>query len=208
MADGWTGLDLGKIRTQLNNFDEIMSDAISDYETAYYIFNRDLYNMWASPKAVEFNGILSELAYEIVRLKKCRYEVMYGAVKAAQYMAQRNGATFEYDVPEVDEYYEVASLELDKDGIAGMNIPLAKLALETFTESVTKAVGKIDSLSMDFALYDPNGELIRAYIARVQKAKDEISNYLNMATDKLTTAFEEEEMQIVMGKQQAQTALA
>ena len=209
MGDGWTGIDIGAVETQLDNFVEAMYDINSYYYATAREFANSLYRTWASEKAVEFNSKLEEIEHLEDTMVICHNKILASATKAANFMASYNGAEFNYDyVIWVLGDLKVQHLEAEKDGIKGMNVTLAKFALDTFNEKMKNIVNALDTLPMDFSLLDPAGELQAEYVALVKSAKENVQATAESVSAELTAAFETEEKNILLGKTQAETELA
>lgn len=207
MADGWTGLDVNTVKAQLRTFDEEMNKIISTYSDAFELFNNDLYVTWGSEKAVQFNKNLGSFSTYKSDFCEIRNKILNAAVSAAKFMAQHNGTTFDYSVAFMGTSTDVKELKNEINGVIGMNIPLAKLALETFTSTCNQIITDLDNLPIDFALYDPSGDMQKAYKDLVLNRTQNLSTALNDANVILQNAFAEETMQLEVGVVEAEEEL-
>lgn len=207
MGDGWTGLNVEAVKEQIQTFRNEAFRAYSNFKSAFELFNDSLYRTWASPKAVDFNSYIINLAYENIICLSCN-DVLQAACAAASFMARYNGDNTTFTYEELVEDIEPVRLLDNKEGITGMNIPLAKMALSSFTDSVKSVLNELRDLPVNFALYDPAGELKTQYQALVKDAISHIEFLVEGATKDLNAAFDEESMNITMGKQQAEQVLS
>lgn len=210
MSDGWTGINIDEVKGQLDAFDETMKNIVSEYRAAFDLLNEELYSTWASKNAVDFNANLLNLSHIIFAIDSSRERILYSAALAARYMAKHNGADFSYDakVPEnLDRMYDFKRLEESKNGIMGMNVALAKVAVSTFTDSYKNVASKLDSISVNFSLLDPSGELENSYRELINETISHIDEIAESSINVLNAKFEEETNNIILGKQQAENIL-
>ncbi len=174
------------------------------------MFSDELYRLWGSERAVAFNNVLTMLSELNVRIESVRYQILTSASKAASFMAQRNGATFNYDGNEgvPSSGLEFQKLEVSKDGIKGMNIPLVKVSVDTFYQSTSQMVEMLRDAPLSFSLLDPAGELREEYKRLVLSLIGGLENTIGYSIGQIKEALEEEELQITMGKEQAAQTLA
>ncbi len=207
MADGWTGIDVETVENQISNFRDGMNRAYNNFKTAFELFNDSLYRTWASPKAVEFNPYIVNLALENL-IDYAANNVLQAASTAASFMARYNGVNHTFTYEEITSSIEPVRLLEDKDGTIGMNVPLAKMALNAFTDSVNSVLNDLRDIPLDFALYDPAGEIKAQYVEMVNSAISHVEYLLEGATKDLEKAFDEETMNIRLGKVQAEQVLS
>lgn len=210
MSDEWTGIKLEAITRELNIFKDYMKNIATMYADAFALFSDELYRVWASERAVEYNRILIMLSELNVHIETTSYNVLDSASKAAKFMAEHNGASFAYDdiggIP--TSGLSFTSLEVSKNGIQGMNIPLARISLDTFEETTSKIMEMVRNTPISFSLLDPAGELYDSYSRMVNSLTGKLGNAIGFAIGQLKATFETEELQIKMGKEQAAQELA
>ena len=207
MSDGWTGINIGEVKNNLNEFKDGMESARELYFNSLIAFNVVLYRGWASERAVEFNTRLEKLAELNRTIRNYTEEMLHNAQMAGFYMAASNGANFDYDyfMNIIDTNYK--PLAEEQDGVKGMNIPLVKDASVTFMANVGKVNAQLAAIPYNIALIDPSGELQAIYEEKVKKLAGDITEQLLYVVDELNEAFEQEELQLQMGKAQAEDAL-
>lgn len=208
MSDGWTGINIDSVKGELDAFREAANEAQQFYRDAFCLFNYDLKLLWASEKAVEFNSRLLRLGWSTTWVGNEANKILDSATKAAQFMARQNGADFSYSYNPIVGENSYEALEEERNGIRGMNIPLAKVALDTFEENFQKFITMMDNLPMNFSLLDPAGELLATYKRMVNYIVNTIKTEVRWAKDRMKSAFEEESLRITLGKQQAEQQLA
>ncbi len=210
MSDGWTGIKIEDVKNELDSFEESMNNIDVTYSTAYDLFNDELSHLWASDKAIDFNEKLIALSNFSHYFDTVRYKIISSAAVAASYMASHNGASFEYDVKSVGTsqktHYHPLLEEID--GIKGMNIPLAKMSLNSFEESSQMVVNLIAELPLNFSLLDPSGELLAEYKNLINILSADLTEDINQAFSTLRTVFEEETLQITLGRIEAEDAIS
>ncbi len=207
MADAWTGLNVEAVKTQLSSFEETMNGIITNYSDAFDLYNEELYVTWGSEKAVAFTKNLETLNDYKRSLCEVLNKILSAAVSAAQFMAKHNGTEFNYDFGYRGYSGNCKALQEDINGVKGMNIPLAKLAHSTFGESCNEIIVALNELPLDFALYDPSGEIQAAYKALVSTEVNRFSDSVKEANKVISNAFEEETLQIEVGKVEAEEEL-
>ncbi len=208
MGDGWTGINLDAVKSQLDNFKSVMDEIANNYQTAFSLFNEELYRTWASEKAIAYNAHIKNLATLGLDIGRCAWDVLYSASRAADFMAQHNGASFSYDVgTRPSGEGDAKMLEDVKDGITGMNVVLAKMSVDAFKESTTSLIERLIEVPTDFSLLDPDGTLQTEYKRMVNQLILLISNAVSSAVNDAKAAFETEELNVMLGKQQAESQL-
>ena len=210
MGDGWTGINIEGVKSDLTAFYEAMKQIQTDYRTDFDYFNDELYRAWASPKAADFNGWLVYAARVYRLIGKCTNDILVSATNAADYMARGNGSSFSY---EFERLYDGANnefkhLEEEKDGVTGMNIPMAKFAFTDFTNACNNIIAALGNVPMNFSLLDPEGSLLAEYKRLVNDLTLEIDENLSDLSKQLEEAYKEEELQITLGKTQAEQQLS
>ncbi len=208
MSDGFTGVKLQEVRAQLGNFRDAVEKIGREYIEAFETFNNELHNSWASPNAVKCNSALQNLCSWSVVFLMDSDKLLQDALEAARTMAEKNGANLSYYPYVHVGMADLIKLEESLNGITGMNITFAKASLETFEAAVTKTLGDLEDLPLDFGLLDPAGTLLSAYQSRIELLKSNLSVNLGYLKSKMTTAFEEEELSITLGKETAQSELS
>ncbi len=207
MADAWTGLNVEAVKTQLSSFEETMNGIITNYSDAFDLYNEELYVTWGSEKAVAFTKNLETLNGYKRSLCDVLNKILSAAVSAAQFMAKHNGTEFNYDFAYRGYSGKCKALQEDINGVKGMNIPLAKLAHSTFGENCNEIIVELNELPLDFALYDPSGEIQAAYKTLVNTEVNRFSDSVKEANKVISNAFEEETLQIEVGKVEAEEEL-
>ncbi len=203
MSEGWTGGNFAQVKYELNNFLEAMEQIRRNYFNSLISFNVRLKRTWASEKAVEFNAKLKALAQLNETIRANTIEIMRKAELAAFKMADANGVDFTYT-----PYYEIIDTNYmplleEKDGIKGMNIPLAKEGLDSFIAACGTVKSDLSSVPFNIELLDPNGDIKAAYKEIINKLINTISEEIDAVNNDMQTAFENEELQLELGKRQA-----
>ena len=208
MGDGWTGINADEVRGQLQAFADAMTELGQTYCDAFDLFNDELYRAWASEKAVEFNKRLAYLAQQKANIYWRANTVLSAATTAARFMAKHNGAEFNFEINVGEKSDSYVNLEAEKNGVKGMNIPLAKLSLESFSNTVEQVIAGMEALPLDFGLYDPAGELKACYSEMMQDKIFWLRSETQTSVNQMKTAFEEESLNVQLGKTQAEQQLA
>lgn len=199
-----------EVKFQLDYFYNEVYGILSDCKTAFDLFNDELYRAWASPNAVDFNEQLYDFVVAYHNTSALVDNILDSASKAASYMARSNGTEFSYSWHSIAPFDTLDYIKLveKNNGRTGMNIPLCKIVLADFIDVVTKVVYDLNNIKMNFSLFDPAGDLQAEYRKMLKAASDQIASKLTDTANVMDKAFEEETMQITMGKEQAAQELA
>ncbi len=207
MADGWTGINVEEVKAQLNNFWEQMGSLAQSYVDAFDLFNTELFKTWGSDNAVKFNTNLLSLS-EIKRvLYEVQNKVITAASEAAKFMAEHNGSVFNFVFGPQMVSADYKPLQEEINGVKGMNIPLAKLAVDTFDATVKGILNALLALPLGFGLYDPAQELLNQYKNMVTTTAQWVSDSVQDALNWVRGIFEDETLQIEVGKAEAEEEL-
>ncbi len=207
MADGWTGINVGEVTSQLNNFWEQMGTLVQSYVDSFDLFNTELFKTWGSDNAVKFNPILMGLSEIKKVLADLLNKIITAATEAAKAMAQHNGSVFDLLFNPKNVQVDYVPLKEEINGVKGMNIPLAKLAVDTFNSTVKGIIDGLLTLPLQFGLYDPAQEILTQYKNMVTTAAGWVSNAVKDAVEWLNGIFEDETLQIEVGKEAAEGIL-
>ena len=200
-----TGLNPEEAYNNIHDFDvDVYTAGGAICDGCYHLFN-ELYYVWASPKAVEFNSFKVKMndVYELV-LNKGDI-VLYNAVCSYNSMARANGLdTIEdSDGNDFENSYlsgdhtqmllemGAADLVAERNGIVGMNIlQVEDIILPAFNKKMKRAVELIDSLPDQIALFDTSDNLKNAFKEEVTAMKisvtvliEEVNNAINEAIE-------------------------
>ncbi len=208
MADDWTGINIRIVTSQLNTFADKTKNIIHNYSTNFDLFNDTLYETWGSDNAVNFNEHLTSLFKYKKELCEMRNKLLKAVSEAATEMAKHNGATFNYRVDYMMYGGVPKKIREDINGVKGMNIPLAKTALDSFEYGCSETVKSLDELPVELGLYDPSGELEATYKALIKNTVSQFKNDFIDARNYLADAFKEETLQLEIGKKEAEEELA
>ncbi len=208
MADAWTGINVEEVTSQLDNFADTTQTIIHNYSTMFDLFNDELYVTWGSENAVKYNTQLIKLFEYKRTLCELRNKILQAASGAASFMAKHNGTEFNYSVGYMMYGGSIKNLKDEINGVKGMNIPLAKMALESFQDGCNEVMNQLDELPVSFGLYDPSGELQATYKALIKDTVSKFKDDFIHARDYVSDAFEEETLQLEVGKAEAEEELS
>lgn len=220
MNDGFTGLSVAQAQ---NDMDAYAVKAFSNRHNYWLAFNylfEELSQVWASPKAVDFDRIYRPIIAD--NLANFDYTIAKNytdARDAYNFLARANG------VPTIgsDSMYLIDSngnhaqgLEVDSfpklldniNGIVGINDEQAKIIMSSFESKIKAALEETDEIPMDIALYDPYGNLKKSFVNRVSFLKQLVTVLMKDMTRKVEIAIEQEAHSVLLAKQQATESLS
>lgn len=201
MSD-FTGINIDEVTTNLDNFKTEIDSIINDFNTSFTTFNANLWNYWASPKAVEFNTKLINIGNAYNETVINLYEILFAAGSAAAEMAKSNGATFnnQYtDLPKDKLLTQCYGLVSEIDGVTGMNIFRVKWTTDDFKDQMANLVTKLNGLPTTFGLYDPEGLLQSSYTRLIGKTAQVVEAAINDSMAIINDALENETNEITLG---------
>ncbi len=210
MSDGWTGINVNEVTQNLANFESEANAIASDFRTAFEITSEDLYQYWASEKAVEFNKNIINVGSAYNLMVGNIYVILNAAGTAAVEMAKANGEAFTNpytEIPKDKLLTSVVTLRSDRDGVQGMNITAAKVSFDSFVDTCVSVLDRLSGLPTAFGLYDPAGELQNAYKNKIAETQSLIVGTVKESVTAISTAFENEVNQVEFGKRAAEEVL-
>ena len=209
MGDGWTGINIGQVIHDLAAFRDAIGAAQKKYIEAYTEFESILYDAWASPQAQAFQDYLVQLQYYGRGIGANGNEILESATDAARTLATSNGATFPFSYEKlIEDVGWPLVLEESKGGVVGMDVARVKAAYDAFKGQSEGVITLLDSLPMNFAVFDPSGDLVATYKNKIDFVRNSLENALNNTTAKVNSVIAEEEQSILRGKTQAESELA
>lgn len=210
MSDGWTGINVNEVTQNLATFESEANAIASDFRTSFEITSEDLYQYWASEKAVEFNKNIINVGSAYNLMVGNIYVILNAAGTAAVEMAKANGETFTNpytEIPKDKLLTSVVTLRSDRDGVQGMNIAAAKVSFDSFVDTCVSVLDQLSGLPTAFGLYDPAGELQNAYKNKIAETQSLIVGTVKESVTAISTAFENEVNQVEFGKRAAEEVL-
>ncbi len=210
MGDGWTGINIDEVRINLAEFEGAFTHAITIFCNGFDTFNQELFGLWASEKAVEFNSHLKRFSEFKKELSEVESGIIMSAGDAASIMASHNGVTFAnpYSSSDFKSREGYTPLRLILHGIQGMNIAVASVSLTEFKGICEQVRSLLDNLPMNLELIDPDGSLLDSFRKKISSASSDVKYMLSGLTNSLEDAFEKEKNEIKLGQEAAEAALA
>lgn len=202
-----TGLSPDEVRKNISNFKGAMS-IIEFYlgSAVDYLYN-ELYYVWASPKAVEFNKYRDNYANVAELVSTGQFEISQNAYRSYNAMARANGLeeitdSFGNSLDNNNNLGNMSSmcrplesLELlaEKNGLVGMNTLQVPNIRDAFINKIDEVLAKIDEVPSHIALFDPDGAIQSAFSDSIAKMKENVSTLVSEMKDAINTALETEE---------------
>ncbi len=221
MEEGMTGLNPEVALRQIHEFFETVDKYCTDFwKNGAEIFMVGLEKVWCSPKAVEFAEKHFNKIYSIDYVVYITFRnICINAITAYNIVARANGwDAILYDdtfspsnlddinnIGAPDEPYELK--EVNENGVVGMNHMQVKNLLSIFKTKVDELIKNIDTLPLDIAFYDPNGEMKAAYKQEITNLINRISSDYNDISTDINNAIETEINTMLLAKQEATDAL-
>lgn len=210
MGDGWTGINIEGVQKNIAEFEGAFTNAITIFCNGFDTFNQELFGLWASEKAVEFNPNLKDFSDFKKELTETESGIIMSAGDAASIMASHNGATFvnPYSSGSFKNREGYTPLREILHGIKGMNIAVASVSLEEFKGICEQVKSLLENLPMNLELIDPDGSLVESFRKKVNSKVDKLKSLIGSLSNKLEAAFKNETNELKLGQEVAEAALA
>ena len=203
------GLSVEEVKINITDFSRAMHNIEFDLACAVdYLYN-ELYYVWASPKAVEFNKYRDNYTNVSKLVCTSRNVISQNAIRLYNVMARANGLDEFTDVDgvSIDNINNIAqytawvgldSLELleIKDGLVGMNTLHVPNIRDAFVSKINDVLAEIDEVPSRIALFDPDGAIQSAFSGSIAKMKESVSTLVSEMKDAIDNALETEEINL------------
>ena len=172
-----------------------------------------LSDVWASPNAKEFGATyIPQIADLINGYLKDIHAILSSTARAVDIVGSSNGYVInlsgDYSAPALEEYYPQTFKE-EKDGIVGMNVAVAKIAVSSFNEEIKDTLNTLDGIDLHtIALYDPEGSMQEAFKTVLTTLKTNIEELVSSINSAITSAYETEENNIRVAKDSAASTMS
>ena len=213
--DGFTGLDVIRAKREIENFDVLFQKVYQGLHDETYSFFYELTKKWASPNAKAFSEKHGYLFGNLLhKINISRKHIINGAVSAAITLAHANGMEFYYETETITEAERNDTLAQpypickdNIDGAVGMATENVRILADLFNRKMNAYIKEINNLPKTISFYSPDGSLVNAYETSIDKFANDYTSELNSSMSDLIKLMGEEENNIRMAKNEAQSIL-
>ena len=218
--DDFTGLDIGKAKSEILNFKESALNAEKTITSSLKVFFNELSKKWASPNAVDFTSeYTTKFANEVQNLRTSIFHVINGAIDAGNILARANGANFLsaidslaqalYGISPGQEAYapEFAKCRETLNGATGMAVENVKIIRDVFIQKIMGGMDELSAVPKTISFYSTDGSLMNSYQTGIDTIISNFSNELVSIKESLNNFIETEANNIILAKQQATDTL-
>lgn len=211
-----TALNSELAKRNIDEFKYACREAGTCLIDAYCFLFDELYYIWASPKAVEFNGTFkTKIKNMIGSFEVAARIATQNAIRQYNMTARANGTSQIKDdtlgpldnndyQPDYNLYIEGICHDLvdNQSGVTGMNIDQIKNLLSLFGTKIANAEAVIDEIPSYIALFDTNNAQQQDFVMNVKNVKAKVEE-LNVEISKaITEAIETEINQLRLATNQ------
>ena len=198
-----TGLNPEEAYRNIHDFCNSALSCYVSFSRAVKNLYRELYYVWASPNAVEFNKYREQANYVLGHILDMSHLIESNAIRNYNVMANANGApmigedrldNLYYDPSYRDDdiTYGFGTLVDNQSGIVGMNILQTQDIVSSFDSNIEEVLSMFDALPDKIALFDTNDNLKEAFKSEVTKMKSEVSELVSSMDAEIKNAIETE----------------
>lgn len=209
MSDGgFTGINIGETRGQLDTLSGVLTDAYNKFVDAFEAFNTTLFDNWFAEVAYDFNKYLQKLAEIKVYFAECVNKLIEDVIAAASSIASHLGSSFSYTFSHLFGDGSYKPLDLYRgNGLRAMNMDVVSNAKDALKDIISVIKGILNNAPKSISLYDKEGNLKARFQSRVTDLENKITEVMESVDTQVEAGINEAKSHLSTGKQSAEEQL-
>ena len=207
--DGFTGLDIGKARSQLQNFNDMAYDGFYKIYNAAQTFLQEIGKNWASPNAVSFsNDFSSKFSSILSDFQTKVYHAINGCNAAGRALANANGASWsDVSCTLSSDCSFGAGCSETLNGATGMVVDNVKTFRDELKANIESGVETVSFMPRAIDFYSTDGSLVSAYSTGIDKIAEAIKSACDEEYNIISGYIDTETNNIMIAKNSAEESM-